>query len=111
MRTGVGVLEYWDLTLGEINLCIDTYNKEQSEKAKERVNMAYLFSSLTSRFVNLQLNGKKIPPIDEVFPALQEEAPQEQIDKAMALRRDQWIAFAEHHNKMRKQKRGEDLSH
>lgn len=111
MRTGVGVLEYWDLTLKEIYLCIDTYNEEQKERAKEKVNMIYLVSSLTSRFVNLQLNGKKIPPIDELFPSLQGEVPQENIDKAMALRRDQWIAFAEHHNKMRKQKRGEDLSH
>lgn len=80
--------------------------KAYDENQKQQIQNTYLNAKLIAQFVNLCLNGKDIPPIADLFPSV---APEVDREKAEAFRRDQWIMFAEAHNKRWRQKAGEDL--
>ena len=66
---------------------------------------------MVAQFVNLGLNGKPIPSYKELFPSEAEEDKkrQEEIEykKAMLLK-EQFMFWAEEHNKQRHKKLGGD---
>ena len=61
---------------------------------------------MTAYFIGDIINGKQIPPIQQVFPELYPEEmkkqQEEQDYKAMMLYKEQMLDFANYHNKRRK---------
>ena len=116
MRCGVGVIEYWDLTLKELNLILQNYKEIEENRAKERLVVNYNLACLTAQFVTLQFNGKPIPSFDKTFPELaeskmsQEEKDKIEYQKAMFLKEQMEFA-AMAHNAKRASNGGDGLSH
>ena len=86
------------------NYEIIQYLKAIQQKQKEQREAIYLEAQLTANFVGYVLNGKQIPPIQNVFPetfkvAEQDKKKQEELQ--LALYKEQMIDWAKAHNKQR----------
>ena len=86
------------------NYEIIQYLKAIQQKQKEQREAIYLEAQLTADFVGYVLNGKQIPPIQNVFPetfkvAEQDKKKQEELQ--LALYKEQMIDWAKAHNKQR----------
>ena len=86
------------------NYEIIQYLKAIQQKQKEQREAIYLEAQLTANFVGDVLNGKQIPPIQNVFPetfkvAEQDKKKQEELQ--LALYKEQMIDWAKAHNKQR----------
>lgn len=104
IRYGLSVFDFWKLTYGEIVMYIE-------EMGKKVLIDNYSLANLISAFVSNNLNGKKNPPIEEIYPQIFGSTTSAEADDVARNNfiKDQWIAFAEHHNKLRKQKEGDGL--
>lgn len=106
MRYGLSLFDFWKMTYGELATFI-----EQASKA-EIINL-YSQANLISSFVVNNLNGKKNPSLESMYPDLfggQSVNEEEQSAAYTNFVKDQWIVAAQHYNKMRKQKEGDGLS-
>ena len=86
------------------NYEIIQYLKAIQQKQKEQREAIYIQAQLTANFVGYVLNGKQIPPIQNVFPetfkgAEQDKKKQEELQ--LALYKEQMIDWANAHNKQR----------
>ena len=86
------------------NYEIIQYLKAIQQKQKEQREAIYLEAQLTANFVGYVLNGKQIPPIQNVFPetfkvAEQDKKKQEELQ--LALYKEQMIDQAKAHNKQK----------
>lgn len=84
------------MTIPEVKRRVDSYNRCQKKKAKEKANLAYSEAVLIGVAVGqLFDSSNKFPSIEEAFPDLFEvEARQQQIDKNT----NNFLAFAAKHN-------------
>ena len=86
------------------NYEIIQYLKAIQQKQKEQREAIYLEAQLTANFVGYVLNGKQIPPIQNVFPetfTVAEQDKKKQQELALALYKEQMIDWANAHNKQR----------
>lgn len=105
------------MTYGEIKLLINAYNEKtkveieiKKHEQEAQVASIYTLASLTAQFTLSLYGGKPIPPMEEVFPALVKEIPEEEkingLSKAeynrMMLYKEQMIDFANQRNKLNK---------
>lgn len=61
LRCGVSIFDYWEMTIGEINMMIQNYQKVEEDRAKEVIANNYSLAYLTASFTLNGLNGKAIP--------------------------------------------------
>ena len=112
LKCGIGVVEYWDLTIGEIRLIVLNYQEEQELKAKETVSVNYNLAMMVSTFVANSLNGKSNPSLPELFPDMfkseLEQIQKEKDELALQLYKEQMLDFANAHNKSRNAKESEE---
>lgn len=87
------------------NYEIIQYLKAIQQKQKEQREAIYLEAQLTANFVGYVLNGKQIPPIQNVFPetfkAAAEQDKKKREELQLALYKEQMIDWAKAHNKQR----------
>lgn len=100
LQYGLTVFDFWNMTIKEINQFI----KSIQQREKQIRQNIYLQASLQANFVGCILNGKQIPPIQNVFPetfkvAEQDKKKQEELQ--LALYKEQMIDWANAHNKQR----------
>lgn len=112
MRAGVSIFDFWNYTLGELTLILNNYKEVEEQRAKETITISYNQAVMVAQFVGLQLNGKPIPSMEELFPSLrteQQEVKNEELEykKAMLLK-EQFMFYANAHNKQRRLKTGGD---
>lgn len=89
------------MTIGEINLLIQTFQEKEEMRAKEIIATNYNLATMVATFVGCSLAGKQIPDINELYPTqFQEEKPIEE-DKSWMIYKEQMIDFAIAHNKQR----------
>lgn len=89
------------MTIGEINLLIQTFQEKEEIRAKEILASNYNLASMIASFISCSLAGKQIPDINELYPTqFQEEKPIEE-DKSWMIYKEQMIDFAIAHNKQR----------
>lgn len=89
------------MTIGEINLLIQTFQEKEEIRAKEILASNYNLASMIASFVGCSLAGKQIPDINELYPTqFQEEKPIEE-DMSWMIYKEQMIDFAIAHNKQR----------
>jgi len=58
------------MTIGEITLTIQTFQKREETKAKEILATNYNLACMITDFIGRSLNGQSIPTIQEVYPSL-----------------------------------------
>ena len=101
------------MTIGEINLQIETFQEKEKIKAKETLAVNYNLAYMVANFVGRSLNGKKIPSINELYPDTFEtksieERKQELLERSIndanyiALQKEKLLDFAIARNKQRK---------
>ena len=90
------------------NYEIIQYLKAIQQKQKEQREAIYLEAQLTANFVGYVLNGKQIPPIQNVFPEtfkVAEQDKKKQEEHQLALYKEQMIDWANAHYKQKKKKK------
>ena len=101
LQYGLTVFDFWNMTIKEINQFI----KSIQQREKQIRQNIYLQASLQANFVGYILNGKQIPPIQNVFPEMYqdliEQDQKRQQELALALYKEQMIDWAKAHNKQR----------
>lgn len=110
LRAGVNIFDFWNYTLKELTLILNNYKDSEEQRAKEQITVSYNQAVMIAQFVGLQMNGKPIPSIEKIFPSLNEAQPtqaQEDLEykKAMLLK-EQFMFYANAHNKQRRLKSG-----
>ncbi len=93
-----------------MNDVIEAYNA----KEKKQIELSYLQASQTANFIGMILNGKNIPPIDELYPNMyQEQSSNEDITdvefKKMMFLKDQMISYAQDYNNFRRKQEAMNL--
>lgn len=81
------------MTLAEITQVITAYNENYKMKLQENYSNAVMIAT----FVLQGLNGKKVPKFEELYPDL----AQADDDQAMQLYKEQFMDFANRHNKLK----------
>lgn len=81
------------MTLAEITQVITAYNENYKMKLQENYSNAVMIAT----FVLQGLNGKKVPKFEELYPDL----AQADDDQAMQLYKEQFLDFANRHNKLK----------
>ena len=56
------------MTVGEVTLIVEAYNKKQEEEYKIQLSLDYQLASNIAYFVGLTLNGKQIPSLQKLIP-------------------------------------------
>lgn len=88
------------MTVGEVTLIVEAYNKKQLEDYKIQLSLDYQLAANISHFMGRVLNGKQIPSLQETYPSLLNEVEQKEV-KSSAIQKELLIDFAIRHNKMR----------
>ena len=75
---------------------------------KKQLSLAYLQSSQTANFIGMIMNGKNIPPIEELYPNLFIDETQSDEDlteleyKKMMFLKDQMSEYVQDYNRFRR---------
>ena len=108
LQYGISIFDYWNMTIKEINQFIKSIQLIEKQKIQE----IYLQASLQANFVGYILNGKQIPPIQNVFPEMYQELIEQdqkrQQELALALYKEQMIDWANAVNKKQRAKQKKD---
>lgn len=100
IQAGISYSDFWEMTVGEVTLIVEAYNKKQEEEYKIQLSLDYQLASNIAYFVGLALNGKQIPSLQKIYPSLFNEVEQKEV-KSSAIQKELLIDFAIRHNKMR----------
>ena len=90
--------------MAEHKLYFEAYYEREKRKAKELSLTTYNVAKLTATFVGLSLNGKSIPPYDNLFSqdTTSSSTPGVIDEKAEAAKvTAYWLDFAMRHNAQR----------
>ena len=98
---GVSESSFWEMTLGEINRRIESYNRVQERRLKERAGMDYALAQLIAAGIGAVISGEDFPAISDAYPDLY-DAPA----PAGSENVQRFIQFAVQHNAA--MKRGEE---
>lgn len=90
------------MTPKEISWIIDGYNQREKEELKANLIRDYHLAENIAGFVSLNLNGKKAPKIEEVYPRLFKDDTQPTTQLALEIQKEKLIDFAVNHNKQRR---------
>lgn len=85
------------MTLAEITQVITAYNENYKMKLQENYSNAVMIAT----FVLQGLNGKKMPKFEELYPDLAQNDNDDNSDQAMQLYKEQFMDFANRHNKLK----------
>jgi hypothetical protein len=94
--------EFWDMTIGELDRFLDSKQRQETYRLKERATMDYTLALLIGRAVHGGSEENPFPDLYEVYPKLffdelteKEEKERELQDEISAIR---FIQFAESFN-------------
>lgn len=102
IQAGISYSDFWEMTVGEVTLIVEAYNKKQEEEYKIQLSLDYQLAANISYFVGRVLNGKQIPSLQKTYPSLFNEVEQKE-DKslAFALQKEQFLDYVYECKKMR----------
>jgi len=67
---GINYLDFWNMSVNEIQDCIEIYNKKTVDRLKQETELLYTQSMLTGLVANPMVKQKHIPTLNELFPSL-----------------------------------------
>ena len=98
LKCGIKLFEFWEMTLKEIKLVIESYAENKNNELEQQKHYVYNNAYLTAVFVGCLFNGKQLPTISEVFPEVKSEETQ---DNNVLIIKEKLLDFAEQVNKRR----------
>lgn len=82
LEISIKEVEFWDMTIAEVNRAINVYNKLQRKQAQEKASYDYILATTISKNISVILNGKgQAPTLQEAYPQLFDDVIQEQEQK------------------------------
>lgn len=96
---GIPEREFWNMTLGEVIRAMESHNRRERLRAKERAARDYRLAELIGASVS-RLFGGKYPSIQDAYPGLFEPADRRQ-DWRVA--KERLMDYAARHNQRRKE--------
>lgn len=106
---GIKENEFWEMTVGEVNRAVESYNRVRQRKLQDRASLDYALAALIGKHVSIVLGDKSgVPDIKTVYPTLfnddnelkeREEKLAKQKLELSALRFKQYAQF--HNNKFK----------
>lgn len=94
--------QFWNMTIGELERFIDSKQRQEEHRLKERATMDYTLALLIGRAVQGSSEENPFPELYEIYPKLffeelkkREEEKEEQMAQLSAIR---FIQFAESFN-------------
>nr|DAN68231.1 MAG TPA: hypothetical protein [Caudoviricetes sp.] len=106
---GGRALDFWDLTVLEIREMIESYNRVNIQKQKEKIVESYRLSQMIANNVSLLLS-KDAKPLEvwdyapELFQEEREQVERARQEQEMRMHKERMRAFAESHNRKMKMK-------
>ena len=106
IRAGISIFDFWDMTIKEVKLVVELFvENRQNEQKAEKAHL-YNQSYLNALFIGKMLEGKPIPPIEEVFSGVTGEPQDENQkmtmqEKEAIILKERMIDFANEANKRR----------
>jgi hypothetical protein len=102
-------LEFWDMSIGEVNRYIQSQEKIRKIETQERASYDYIHANLVIRGISIVLGSKEsFPTIDEAYPKLFDDVKAEQQakieERKMELSALRFKQFAQSYNNNRKHK-------
>lgn len=95
---GITELDYWNMTVGEVNRAIESKIRIQKIRAQEKASYDYILADLIGRSIARNYSSSaKMPSINEAYPSLFEseeikQKKQERQDELSAIRFKQFAA-------------------
>lgn len=89
---GIAECDFWNMTIGEVNRSVESYNRRKKEEAREKANLDYTLALLVGRAMSCTMSKEAtFPEIYEAYPSLFdaqqiEEERQAARDTASAIR-------------------------
>lgn len=102
-------LDFWDLTVLEIREMIESYNRVNIQKQKEKIIESYRLSQMIANNVSMLLS-KDAKPLEvwdyapELFQEEREQVERARQEQEMRMHKERMRAFAESHNRKMKMK-------
>ena len=93
LDVGIEESRFWEMTIGEINRRIESYNRVQERKLKERAGMDYALAQLIAAGIGAVISGENFPSISDAYPDLYDGPP-----PAVSENAQRFIQFAVQHN-------------
>ena len=98
------ITNFWELSLAEIRLRIESYERKKKIEKKEELANIFLLASQIGSWVNVLLNGGERPrEVWEAYPELFEEErkaiEEERERQELELYKAKFMDFALRHNK------------
>lgn len=94
--------EFWNMTLGELDRFLDSKQRQETHRLKERATMDYTLALLVGRAVQGSSEEHPFPELYEVYPNLFFEEARKKEEEERALRAQlsaiRFIQFAESFN-------------
>ena len=98
------IMQFWELTYGEIIMFVETYNERKRDEAQLQAKLIYQMSSLITTGTNVALNGGDYPSLYETFPGLFEKEAKEAAEQQLWMEeKNKWLVMAEQFNARRKE--------
>jgi hypothetical protein len=98
---GIAEADFWNMTIGELRRAIESYQRTEKQKAKERASYDYILAELIGRSVGRAFsNRSKFPEVYEVYPSLFDgkEIEEERRKQQAMLSTLRFKQFANFHN-------------
>ncbi|WP_143314980.1 hypothetical protein [Clostridium sp. HBUAS56017] len=104
------MLSFWELTLKEINLSIEVYQKRKTRDIKDRAYMDYKLAECIGVNISTLISKENEPiPFVEIYKELfeeeQEDLEEQKKQQQMVINKQRMIDFANFHNSKRKEVR------
>lgn len=99
IKGGVRVTEYWDLTMGEIQVVLDAL----SQTIKENIARNYNLATMIAMFTRATFSGKDIPSIETLYPKVFKEQQEEETNDCGWMRfKEEFTDYSNKFNQMRR---------
>ena len=109
MDCGIGIEEFWELSLREVRDKIESYNRKDSYNRKKELSDIQLFASLTSQYIStLFSKDVDVKTVFDIFPELFKEDIKQNNEKqrkiALELNKEKARLYAKRFNEMRRER-------
>ena len=97
MDIGVNEFEFWNMTIAEVKRAVDSFNRVEKGRLKEKATFDYIMADLIGKSVARIANANnEYPAISEVYPTLfdgvaVQEQKQERKDEISSIRFQQFV--------------------
>lgn len=101
---GISELDFWNMTIGELIRAVESKNRVDKLRLKEKATFDYLLAMLIGANVGRHLsNSVEVPTIEEIYSFVFEDKAKQKEEEKQALKNElsalRFKQYADFHNK------------